>query len=420
MSDTATPELPDREESATSTPPAAAPDRGEIARGAVFDAIAAAKERVERGEPIVPPESEPEDDAVSTTDAKAETKADDVPDGEGGESPETPPAEGETQGAPSEGTGDDGDVVVARLPGREANDPDVEIEIPKELEQDFNRLRNGYMRGEQVRRERAVLDEERVELRADKEELELIDRELTDDAAAFVLERVKSPEIRREILLNLLADDTTWGDAQLQEQLREWEEDEQKRHLFRASTENERLKQSRVREQAAEVRKGANEGVLETTRVLSAMVPADWDPATEREFHALALDRIAYAAGQRGTTHFTASEIVEIMGEKILRAYGIDPVAARDAAAPRTPPSAERRQVRRPAAKTGVVTEEEARAAGEKLKKESARRKAAAAYAPAGAGAPPATVELPKGQTVKERIAFVRERGLAALLGTKR
>ena len=53
------------------------------------------------------------------------------------------------------------------------------------------------------------------------------------------------------------------------------------------------------------------------------------------------------------------------------------------------------------------------------LKSASDKRKQAAAGTPPGSGAPAAAPKLPAGQTVEERIALAREKGLGALMSGK-
>jgi hypothetical protein len=405
-------------ESAAAAPTADAPaDSAAQHTGstAVRDAIAAAKERVAAGQNLVPEEK---------PSAEGQAKADPEPD------PDAKEEVGTGEGAVPEGAAEAGqagaentdDLVTVALPPREKDGDPVEVQVPKELAEDFLRLRKGYIRGEQWRAEQDSLRSERAAVRADKDELALIDEQLRSDPAGFILGTVTDPSIRRAILLDLMADDATWEDEALQEQLRDWESDEQARRLHRATSERDRLQSATVRERRAQLQKEAREGVTVTAQTIVAMMPEDWSPEEQTEFYTVALERVKAVAEREGRTRFSADEIVAAVGAKLLKGYGLDPDAARKVAPgsgrPPAAPPAGKKGSARVGARTQTPTEEQAQATGKKFQQESARRKAAATYAPAGAGAPAAAVELPKGQSIKERIAFVRARGIAAMSGT--
>lgn len=400
--------------------------------GAINDAIAEAQEKLERGEPIVP-EEEGGGDAEEEPGEEAESEAEAA----AGEEEEGPDAEAEAEGEgeeeegsePEEGSDEedpDAEVVTIELPPRNADGDPVPVEVPAELEEDFRRLRNGYMRGEQAREERAAAEQIRDQVQADKAEVEFIDRELREDPVGFVADHVKDTEIRKGLLKELLADDELYNDEELQEEIRSWERDPRQRELFRTKQEAERLKERQKRQEEQRQTQEAREGVRETAQEVLSIIPEDFEPERGDRFYRRALKELGELAHREGRTRFSRDEIVDYLSkEGILDGFGIDAQAAREAASIReaaargeagddTSSGGRKKATPRRARR---ATAEEARKTPERLKSGSKKRKAAAAYAPAGAGAPSATAELPKGQSVKDRIAHVRKKGLARILG---
>jgi hypothetical protein len=401
----------------------------------VAQSIKEARERVERGESIVPQEEEEEDGAEAEPEADEEAGAeegeavepaeedeDDDPDAEVADSAE----EEEGEEAPEEEE-PEAEFVAFELPSRHADGEPVPVEIPAELQEDFNRLRNGYMRGEQAREVLTRAESIRDEIAADKDEVEYIRRELGADPVGFLAEHVAT-EHRRDLLLNLLADDEVWEDEQLQDQLREWEHSPNAREHFRTKTKAERLEAQNERRTAQQQEQRAREGARQTGKLVLSLFPEDGEPARRDKFYRLAMNRLSDLAYETARTDFSRDEVVKFLDQEgILDGYGIDPAAAgqddasEEEASVRRPRGADRSSGRRggsrPPARARRVTAEEARGTGERLKEESKRRRSAAAYAPSGAGAPAASTELPKGQSVKERIAYVRKMGLARVMG---
>lgn len=379
-------------------------------------AIQEAREKLARGESLIPEEEE--------DGAEEEPPEDPSPGPEEEGVPEEEEAPGEEE---EEATGEEElELVTFEIPPRNADGEPVPVEVPADLIEHFNRLRNGYMRGEQAREERKVTEELREQVLEAKSEIDYIDRELSDDPVGFVSRHVKDTNIRRGLLLELLADDELWKDDGLQEQLQEWELNPEKRELFRTKVERDRLANDRKRDRERRELQEAREGVKATAREVLDIVPQDWEQDRQDRFYRRALRELGEKAGREGKTRFTREEIVQhLTNEGILEGFGISPEQARRAApgsgaaadpeggtttssggARKAPP----RRVRK-------VTPEEAQDTGRRFQEGSKRRRAAAAYAPAGAGAPAASVELPKGQGIKERIAYVRRMGLAQVLG---
>jgi hypothetical protein len=391
----------------------------------VKGAIEAARERVERGESIVPEEEEEEGaEAEPEEGEEAEAEGEPAEEEEEGEA-EDPEGEGEEEEGEEEDP--DAEFVTFELPSRQADGDPVPVEIPAELEEDFARLRNGYMRGEEARGMYSRAQELHSEMLDAKAEVEYVDRELDEDPVGFVSRHVKDTKIRKGLLKELLADDALWDDEEIQESLRTWDRDPEKRALFRAKVENDRLKSERVRERQREQEIEAREGVRATAKEVAAIIPGDFDPGKAERFYSRALRELGEVAGKTGRTRYSRDEVVDLLTKQgILEGFGIDPDAARKAvpaengaaagSETKGSSSGKGRQKAAPhrARKPDV---EEAQGTGRRLKERSKKRRSAAAYAPAGAGSPAASVELPKGQTVKERIAYVRKMGLAQVLG---
>jgi hypothetical protein len=399
------------------------------APGGVRGAIAEARARLAEGKPLIPADEEEEDAAPEPTGegataAEEEGSEEEALDAGGGEEDEDAP--GEEEGA-DEGEGEDAEsddeLVVFRLPPRNPNEEELEVELPKELEEHFNRLKNGYMRGEAAREVLSRAEAKEEELRADREEIQLIDSELEADPVGFVSKRV-APQYRKALLMELLADDELWGDEKLQNNLREWEHSPETREQFRTKVERDRLKEERERDNHARARKVAREGAAKTAAIVRSFMDGEDDIGRREKFHRLAMTQLGELAAQTGRTEFTQKEVIEYLDRQgILNGYGLDPSSLEGAAPGKTgadasPPRQEgdRPKGRKPAVRARRVTAEEARETGKRLKEGSQRRRAAGSYAPTGAGAPAAGVELPKGQTVKERIAFVRRRGIANIM----
>jgi DNA-binding NarL/FixJ family response regulator len=407
----------------------------------VRDAIGEARARMEKGEPLVP-EGEEESSEEEGARAEAEPSEPEATDPEGGLEEEEPEgeepgpegeaeAEGEEEEESEAGSDPEAEeeLVVARLPGRGPEDPDIEIEVPKELQEDFNRLRNMAMRGAEFRDRITGVEEREARTTADQEELQVIEESLREDPAGFVLERVR-PELRVELLRSLLADNEVWENEELQNQIREWERDPNKRELFAERTRRERLERRQTRDQELRLRREMREGAAESARHVKALIPEEWPPERTQKFWNVSMRLLGEAAHRRESSRFTRDEIVQVLDRGgVLDGYGIDPAAASSSAPEEGADRAgaqgkrtggEERRSRRPAARRRSVTPEEARDTGKRLQDQSKRRKAAAAYAPAGAGAPAAAAELPKGQSVRERIKTVRKLGgLSRVLGGK-
>lgn len=117
----------------------------------------------------------------------------------------TPPPAG-AEGGQDAGEAGEGDAgaptsIVVKVPGRHSDDPDYEIELPHEAQEAAERLaqlRNGYLRGEEVRaaREQVLAREAALEERMDS---------ILVDPVGFVGQHL-DPTDRAKLALHLLTD----------------------------------------------------------------------------------------------------------------------------------------------------------------------------------------------------------------------
>lgn len=409
--------------------------------------IAERREAMARGESIVPvPEAEEEEGATpepeegeeaaeeeAGVDAPQEEPGDDA-DAEGTdagveEGEEAPAAEKE-EAVEDDGEGAEGedadaeaaeDFVEFTLPPRNAEGDEVPVEIPAELEEDFRRLKNGYLRGEEARAVKEQASARVVEVRDAEKELELIDAELDADPAGFLLGRV-AVEHRREVLRALLASDEVWDDDEIQDEMEEWRRDPKARRLFKAEQERERLVNAESRRTELRARQEVRDFVSDTGRKVARLIPDDMPKEKQDGFFRMAMRQIGERV-EDPSTPMTEEQVVSLLEQEgILAGFGIDPSRSGSSAGSAPSDGSGGRSAkngsspRRARSASLKVDPEEARATGERLKEKSKARRRAAAAAPAGAGAPASRVELPATTSVKDRIAHVRKVGLAAYL----
>jgi hypothetical protein len=392
----------------------------------VRSAIQEARARLAEGKPLIAGDSDAEEEPTNDQGAEAEVQAEaeevGAGDQEAGEDVQAEAGDDQGEGGSD---GDEGDeTVVFMIPPRNPNEPEVEVEIPAELREHFSRLKNGYMRGEAARQTLAKAESKEAELRAERDEIQFIDQALQEDPVGFISTRV-APEFRKALLMELLADDSVWKDEELQDHIRSWEHDPDRRDSFRTKVERDRLKQAQERDTRAQQVRVAREGAAKTATLVRQFMDQEDDPGRRDKFHRMAMNRLADLAYETGRTEFTRDELIEFLDkEGVLDGYGLRAADLRTAAsgnaeADASSPRQEQGRSNsgaRPAVRARPATADQARETGKRLKEGSDRRKAAASYAPVGAGAPAAGVELPKGQSVKERIDYVRRRGIAAIV----
>jgi hypothetical protein len=350
-----------------------------------------------------PPDSLEEE----TPAADAEAITDEVPSAEAetleGEQPEEAEAEGE-------GDEEESKAFAVQLPGRGPDDPDIEIEVgDEEIANRLRQMRKGYDRKNR-------LDADRADVQQKERELDEVDTLLRADPVGFVLERV-NPEIKKQLALNLLADDEIY--EHVVEQIADWEQSPDKKEGSRLKLENDRLKsQGDVRDQLDRTHRFRDQGDA-VDAAIDALVPDTMDEDTANLFLADArrdmlahIQKEGFALMNDAELEAFVAKVPSVLARR-LRLYGIAP---RDGADGGSPPASTATPVARPATPEAARLVEEARATPERVRKTVARRKAAGAAAPSGHGLPasPPGIKPPPGAGVKEAIAHARKHMLGA------
>lgn len=295
-------------------------------------------------------------------------------------------AAGQETPAPAGAPADEAATLVVPLPPRNDGEEDFEIVVDSpEAAERLRQLRNGFLRGEEVRAERA-------ELQQYAQQLEEQQAMASADPVGFLASLVRDPQALGRTALAILTqpevyravanqlDDLTdpQGLRTLSAELRAW------RSEHRDAT-REQLQTRRVVE----------ENRRDVLAALDALVPASYDAAQASLLaDVLRNDLVAYAT-QHNLLTLPVEHIPAILANR-LGAVGINPVeaatrlrgigsrrgGARGAAGPAQPPA---RAAAAPAAPNPAGAPPRN---GRQFVASSVRRDAAAATPPAGAGAP--------------------------------
>lgn len=314
--------------------------------------------------------------------------------------------------------------LAALLPGRQPDDPDFEVRITPELRQAFqsqgidpqafvervNQLRNGYVRGEKARQ---MMDEAR-QLQQETQGLIV---GLEHDPVNTILGRI--PEsVRADLVRHLLADDAVWN--AVNDDLITWDSDEQERRAAWAELRAKRYEQSQqAREQIAQ-RQAVEENARQITEAIESLIPEHMSREQATVFLRYAHRDLIEYVNQNGINRLDPAEVPILLHRLgTLQPFGVavngngGPAVKGGASNPVAPqPSAAVAQhtaAPKPAAAPTVPAPKVTADVGAKFRAALERRRAAAAVAPAGAGATPTRLQPPPGQTVKERIAWLRQ-----------
>ena len=357
-----------------------------------------AKEEPPEGEKA-PKEEEGEGEGEgekAAAEGDGEGEGDGAGEGEKAEGEEAGEGEGgEAEGKEAEGkeTGD-GETFTVGLPGRNDGDSDIEFEVDTAADRDaLNRLRKGYMRGEEARRQQ-------VTVQGDRDEIEEIDTMMATDPAGFLLEKV-SKDYRIQVARALLLDDEVH--KALEEELAGFEDDTAREHA-RLKSDAERRDTSDKAKAKLSMTRAAKRAVGVIHGHITDLIPEGTDQGDAVAFQRLALSTAEAACNRLGRLDITKDELVAALKEarvlKLLDGQG-------------KPPS------RKKTGKAGTDGSGDAPTKADALKKAKLRRKNVAGSSPAGVGSPPAAVELPKNQSVTERIAHARKVGIGNILRGK-
>lgn len=309
-----------------------------------------------------------------------------------------------------EPSSEESDLVV-ELPGRQ---PDETFKIEAADEETAERLRqlsNDAMRRQEFKRQKDSLDEERREFRE-------VTTAFKADPAAFLAEQVEDPEIRKRTVLRLLGENEEVFN-EVQSTLRQWDMNPDKKRADLAEMDKEARDRREDTTREERVREAARKGATQARRHIESIVnEAGLRGETAKRFFQDAMQDVGTAMAQAGRFEISQDEARKVLeASGTLEAFGVSPGDSGDRTSSRpgaSEGSASDRRVR--AVEPDSEAARKARRAGEEMKEEAESRRAAAAT-PHGAGASAAQqVTPPEGQGVEERIEWLKERGLGAVL----
>lgn len=300
------------------------------------------------------------------------------------------------------------DALVARLPGRQAEDPELEVTIDAEtraflqkkgidaqqLVERANQATNGYARRQQVESERAALE-------ADRAELEFIETELTERPVDFMVDKIDPKQYRAVAEAILTRIGVEEFDALL-EKVAGWESDPSARELAAAKAREEAAtRKSTVREETDRAKAKA-EYTSAVASEISSLVPESMSDAKAAEFYDFAAHKLQkWAREQPKGTRLDPEDVPRVLADiGALAPYGLSLPKGKSGAG---------RTAGKSPAKGDVAAQSAAR--GKELKERRERRQNAVTV-PAGAGSEAASTRPPKGQTFLQRISWLEKHGV--------
>ncbi|HEY0035895.1 MAG TPA: hypothetical protein VGB66_04360 [Longimicrobium sp.] len=331
---------------------------------------------------------------AAATDPAATPTADDT----------TPPAAdtpAETDEAP--------ELVPVKLPGRRADDPEIEHPLPPEIAERVAQLRNGYMRGEEIRAARGEIQEQRAQVVAVQSALNLDPVGFLTSAGDDGQPLIPAAH-RQELVLSLLASDPQLYESVVTE-LSTWDRSEAERRAAVAEIEARKAQRAselqQQRDRASRDAEAAEQAAGERSRsivaAIDALRPADQDADVYRD---AAIDRVIEIKNELG---LTAEQLTPERVRAILSRYPVAASAAAAAQGATTPATAAGNPA--PAAKPAAPPAPAADT-GKRLVEARERKEGAAAVVTPGAGAAPLNITPPPNQTVKQRIDWARKNGI--------
>jgi hypothetical protein len=364
--------------------------------------IADLESRIADGKPLVAPEEEVEekpeegDDDEENEDEGGEDEGEDEgEDGEVGDEEEEE-AEDEDEGE-EEDEEDEGEVFVASIPGRRAGDPDIELEIAgltKSEVEGFNRLRNGYMRGEDARSQLS-------EAKDIRDSVEAVAYNMDMDPVGYIngaLER----EDKIQLVKFLLTDEETF--QEVFPTIVDWEHDDSRREGEAAKIERDQMKKADKAARDHQAKTRAREEGDTIVRHLEGLAESLSENKLHR-FMRFALQDLQDHVKANPKTPLTLEAVNKILvGTGAFETFGIKPnlpKSEKKANPPRSKKIA-----------TAKAKVQEARDTEKRLKTKRARKRSAATSAPPGSGAPPVSHPFKPGETVEERIAYIEKHGI--------
>lgn len=286
------------------------------------------------------------------------------------------------------------------LPGREPDADDVEIEVDdEETAERLNQMRNGFMRGEAVRKREGELQVVQNELQGISEQFEV-------DPAGFVIEYVEEADLPQTALA-LLVTPGVW--KKLEAVVDKLIGDPKELRTLQAEAKASRLETVAKLTKSREARAEQSKNGQQLKDAIDLIVPETLE-GNKRAVLLQDLTRDVVEHIDRNKLQTLGVKDLPTIVAARLEANGIDPLEARkaikDGARSRGKLSTKKGPKKKP--KSGR----------ELVKASKKRRSAAAAPGPGKKSAPAQPNKLPAGQTIKERLALVRkEGGLGKFLG---
>ncbi len=342
-------------------------------------------------------EEETGGDEDEEAEAGEEEGAEDAEDAEGEEAEEGEGGDADDEVEGEEKEGDEAKAITVKVPGRQPEDEDLEIEVEdQELAERINHLRNGFMRGEEIR-------ERMVQIDASEEAMEELSDSFEVDPAAFVMKWTDDENLP-SVVLALLTESQVWDS--LKAQIQKLFNDPQELRTAQAEAKSNRLEAAQKLTKRIEQRKENAKSGAELRDAIDLMVPETLaEKARDLLIQDLTRDTADHITRNK-LGSLDVKDLVPILAAR-LESNGIDPLEARKAVQNGSRSRGKISTKKGPKKKPKTGTE---------LAKASAKRKKVAA--PPGPGkraAPTQPTKLPAGQTIKERIAAAREHGIAAL-----
>lgn len=293
--------------------------------------------------------------------------------------------------------------LVVEIPGRGPDDDPERVAAPdKQTADALRRLRNGYMRGEDFNRKAEALEDQR-------QELQEFETQLRADPAGTVLE-VAPDDVKTQMATRLLEDDEVY--EHVRSLIEDWRMNDHKRRadIYEAK-EKSRERRSEVTRDTR-IRRKAREGARNARQAVEGLLPEGISDTAARKLLEEGMGDLGEHMVETGNYDPTTEDARDVLREtgtlELFRQIG-GGSGERSSEEGEASESASTRRVRR--VEPGSEEAEKARRTSEELEEKAEKRRGAAAT-PQGAGGAAATpVSPPEGQSVEERIEWVRERG---------
>lgn len=310
-----------------------------------------------------------------------------------------------------EGEADEDGPLTVSVPGREPDDEDVELPIdvealeeagltPDEAKERVQQLRNGYMRRQELNRHLEQIE-------TDRTELEVIEQQLAEAPADFILGHV-DPEIQASLATRILATMPEERFSAVIDRLAGWQRDPTKRREEALSLREEQLQRQEQLREDYRTRSSETELVVGIQKNVNSLIPESWPEGKARRFFRYGVTEIQDHLRENGVEGFDPGEVPQVLAQAgLLDDFGLsndgEPTTGSSA-----DPSASSAGSEEPAGEAEI---EKAKRAGEETAKRAKRRKEAAATAPAGAGSSMlGGMKVPSGQSFEERINWLEKR----------